>query len=193
MVTAGGRGRPPRESNDGSGASRGSALQSRSGRREGRWPGRGDAAGPGGRRLPGAVLRLWASLRPCSDKFPNSVHRQSSCLQLCFRDVFPQCKLCSRPSKFSRCRSWGWFLTCPLLCIDRCVALRPYDHAATSSGNFQQCDSGGASIQFIDKVGASLWTETGTLGLWWFHRCSSRTWCSATAGTGTSTRPSMCR
>ena len=36
--------------------------------------------------------------------------------------VPPQCKLCSRPSKFFRCRSWGWFLTCPLLCIDRCVA-----------------------------------------------------------------------
>ena len=129
----------------------------------------------------------------CLEGAPDSVHRQSSCLQLCYRNVFPQCKLCTRPSTFSRCRSWSWFLTCLLLCIDRGVALRPYDHAATSSSSFQQCDSGGASIQFIDKVGASLWTETGTLGLWRFHRCSSRTRCSATAGTGTSTRPSMCQ
>ena len=28
---------------------------------------------------------------------PDSVHRQSSGLQLCFRDVYPQCKLCRRP------------------------------------------------------------------------------------------------
>ena len=48
VVTADGRGRSPRESDVGSGASRGSAPQSRSGRGEGRWPGRGGCGGGGG-------------------------------------------------------------------------------------------------------------------------------------------------
>ena len=42
-----------------------------------------------------------------TERCPDSVHRQSSCLLLCNRDVYPQCKLCSRPSKFPRCRSWA--------------------------------------------------------------------------------------
>ena len=33
-----------------------------------------------------------------------------------------------------------------------------------SSDKFQQGNSGSASFQFIDRVVASLWTETGTLG-----------------------------
>ena len=75
VVTADGRGRPPRES-DGGSASRGSAPQSRSGRVEVRWPGRGGCgvgggggAERGGRRLPGVLLRL---LWSCSVKFQQS-------------------------------------------------------------------------------------------------------------------------
>ena len=42
-------------------------------------------------------------------------------------------------------------------------------------------NSGSGSFQFIDRMVASLWTETGTLGkLWRLHRCSSWTRCSRT-------------
>ena len=51
----------------------------------------------------------------------------------------------------------GPVLGSPLLCIDRCVACVPVD-------KFQQGNSGSASFQFIDRVVASLWIETGTLG-----------------------------
>ena len=44
---------------------------------------------------------------------------------LCGRDVYPQCKLCSCPQRLTMCRSWGWFLTGPLLCINKCVAEVP--------------------------------------------------------------------
>ena len=36
---------------------------------------------------------------------PDSVHRQSSCLQLCYRGWYPQCKLCRRMRRFRRCSS----------------------------------------------------------------------------------------
>ena len=77
-------------------------------------------AGRSGRRLPGAALRFG---RPCDHA---AISSDSSSSMTCPRSssskewwilllrgsfVYPQCKLCSRPSKFSRCRSWGWFLT----------------------------------------------------------------------------------
>ena len=40
----------------------------------------------------------------------------------CVQRQYPQCKLCSFPSRFFRCRSWTR-LTCPLLCNARCAVL----------------------------------------------------------------------
>ena len=37
---------------------------------------------------------------------PDSVHRQRYGLPLFNRHVFPQCKMCSKPSQFFRCRCW---------------------------------------------------------------------------------------
>ena len=42
---------------------------------------------------------------------------------LCCSDLYPQCKLCRLPSRFSRCCSWTGFLTCPLLCSATCTVL----------------------------------------------------------------------
>ena len=58
----------------------------------------------------------------------------------------------------------GLVLDSPLLCIDRCVADVLLIMQRQVPAVLSRCDSGGASIQFIDKVGGSLWTKTGTLG-----------------------------
>ena len=75
----------------------------------------------------------------------------------------------------------GAGLDSPLLCIDRCVALRPCDHAATSSSGVT-----------VGGLNFSSSTECVLL------RCATdryrgANWCSRTAATGTPTRPSMCQ
>ena len=129
-------------------------------------------------------LRLWASLRPCSDKF-----------YLCFDLKVPQiqfidrvlacccatetgthsanCAADRRNSPGAVLGAGSWHARC---CIDRCVASRPFDHAATNSSSFQQGNSGGASIQFTDKWALRCGQRQVHSGkLWRFHRCSSST------------------
>ena len=74
-------------------------------------------AGAGRAAIPGAALRFE---RPCDHTATSSSSsssmtcpRSSSSTEwwtflLFGRDVFPQCSLCRKPSKFSRCRSRGW-------------------------------------------------------------------------------------
>ena len=91
----------------------------------------GEEEGWGGVGCDSLVL-LFGCGRPCDpaavpavprlEGAPDSVHRQSSRLQLSYSDVYPQCKLCRRPSRFFRCRSWTG-LTFPLLRNARCAVL----------------------------------------------------------------------
>ena len=179
----------------GSGASRGSAPQSRSGRGEGRWPGRGGcggsgggvgAAGRGGRRLP-PVLRLWASLRPCSDKFQLFDLKVP---QIQFIDRVLACSCASETCTHSaNCAADRWNSPGAVLgagswharCLQRQVP-------AVSSSVTVEVPRFSSSTKWVLRCG-----QTQVLWDWRFHWCSSRTRCSATAGIGTSTRPSMCQ
>ena len=103
------------------------------GRRWRRRQGRGRWSGAGGDFLE----QFFGYGRPCDHAVTSSNSSSSTtrprsssstewwAVLLCGRDVFPQCKLCGRPWKFSWCRSGSWFLTCPLLCIAKCVAYVP--------------------------------------------------------------------
>ena len=66
---------------------------------------------------------------------------------MCGSFVYPQCKLCSRPSKFSRCRSWSGFLTARC-----CASTGTWLTSLMQRQVISRCDGGGASIQFIDEV-----------------------------------------
>ena len=131
--------------------------------------GRGGGGGAGReRRWGGAGGDSWCSSSVWAATSFSSSSKEWWTFLLCGSFVYPPCKLCSRPSKFSRCRSWTRFLTA------RCCASTgtwPCDHAATSS---QQVCWRRCLNSVHRQSGASLWTETGTLGkLWRFHRCSS--------------------
>ena len=76
---------------------------------------------------------------------------------LCGSFVYPQCKLCSRPSKCSRCRSWTGCWRARFLCNARCAVhgrqghrhlCRGADAVSLGSG----CSENHLQLQFIDKV-----------------------------------------
>ena len=111
---------------------------------------KGVGAGRGGRRFPGALLR-WTSL--WSRQVPAVLVPQIQFLDsgwtvlFCVQRQYPQCKLCSSPSRFFRCRSWTR-LTCPLLCNARCAVFGCHGHRhpcrgadAVSLGPVSSCTS----------------------------------------------------
>ena len=131
--TADGRGRPPRESDVGSGASRGSAPQSRSGRGEGRWPGRGGCGGGrggGGRGGAGGVFQEFF-FGPCGHAAtssssalvggaPDLVHRQRLDIPVMLQRRVPTVQM---TVEILQVLLLDRFLTCPLLCNATCAVL----------------------------------------------------------------------
>ena len=118
--------------------------------------------GRGGRRLPGALLRLWVSLWSCSDKFQYFGLKVPQIqlidggwvFLLCCRDVYPQYILFSTTVEILQVPLLDWFLTTPgaqftvVKVVDRSVvAQRQFSLVPTVQQTTEILQ-----LQFIDKV-----------------------------------------
>ena len=71
---------------------------------------------------------------------------------LCYRDVFPRCKLCRRPARSHRWCSWTR-LGCLLLCNDRCLGHDSAENCGISAVAVLTRWSMSLFLQFIDGCG----------------------------------------
>ena len=113
-------------------------------------------SGCSGRGGGGGVGRAAPSLG--SSSIRPRVHRKSGGLSCCAAVLCTHSANCAADRRNSPGAVLGLVLDMPV------VWASTGTWPTSLRQDLSRCDGGGASIQFIDKVVASLWTEPGTLG-----------------------------